>query len=350
MSDFEYTTPEQQIKKLISQKLSFEDENQAKLILQTYGYYNIINGYRDPYITREYGEKKYHPDVTFEQIFSLFSLDHSIRDAVVLSMIDLEEHLRAVVADIVAESFGSDHNEYLKTNNYRDRKVKQPHFSRRFILDDLKKIAETSTKQPIKYYRENHKIVPPWILLKGIPFGTLVNFTRLLKGPQKDKLVCIFYGNKVTDKNIDIYKDLLADSLAMCYEYRNLAAHGGRIYNYIPKSNIRFFEKTDLHKGLPQLVNVLKQFEYNQPYRTLNKELIDALNIYCHSYPNDLYRIEQATGFSIYMQKKIWVNGKTHKYHSIQHCSGSQNCILISFDEAKKNGYIPCKKCCKTSD
>ena len=110
---YDYTTTEQQIQKLKSQLLTFENEKLAAQILQTYGYYNIINGYRDPYIIREYGTKKYCPDVTFEQIFALFMLDHEIRDAVLLSMIDLEEHLRAVVADIIAEDFGSDYKKYL---------------------------------------------------------------------------------------------------------------------------------------------------------------------------------------------------------------------------------------------
>lgn len=75
---YNYTTTDQQIQKLKSQLLIFENENLAKQILQTYGYYNIINGYRDPYIIREYGTKKYSSDVTFEQIFALFSLDHEI--------------------------------------------------------------------------------------------------------------------------------------------------------------------------------------------------------------------------------------------------------------------------------
>lgn len=54
---YQYTTVEQQIQKLKSQKLLFEDENIAKQTLKTYGYYNIINGYRDPYIIRDYNGK-----------------------------------------------------------------------------------------------------------------------------------------------------------------------------------------------------------------------------------------------------------------------------------------------------
>ena len=45
------------------------------------------------------------------------------------AMLDLEEHLRAVTADVIAESFGIDNNEYLKWNHYRDRKVTRDRFS-----------------------------------------------------------------------------------------------------------------------------------------------------------------------------------------------------------------------------
>ena len=89
MSNFDYTTVDQQIQKLKAQRLSFGNENFARSVLKTFGYYNIINGYRDPYITRDHNGKTYVPGVTFEQIFDLFSLDHSIRNSVLVSMIDI---------------------------------------------------------------------------------------------------------------------------------------------------------------------------------------------------------------------------------------------------------------------
>lgn len=343
---YNYTTTEQQIKKLKEQFLTFEDEVLAKQILQTYGYYNIINGYRDPYIIREYEKKKYSSDVTFEQIFALFSLDHEIRDAVLLSMIDLEEHLRAVVADIIAEDFGSDYNQYLQKNNYRDRAVTNPNFRRNKILEGMKKTAQYSNTQPIKYYREQHNIVPPWILLKGINFGTLVNFIRFFKSPQRNKLISILYGAKIDKSNLEQYKDILSDTLFTCLEYRNLAAHGGRIYNYIPSCNIRYLEQSNIKKGLPQFVKTLQLFEYGQPYARINEALVRALNTYCPRYPNDLERLEKAIGFKIITQQLVWVNTKTKKIHSTPHCSGSDNFLNIPYQKALAENYTPCKRCC----
>lgn len=346
---YQYTTVEQQIQKLKSQKLLFQDENMARQILKTYGYYNIINGYRDPYIIRDYDGKKYSSDVTFEQIFALFALDHNIRDAVLLSMIDFEEHLKAVVADIIAEDFGSDYHQYLQRNNYRDRYVSNPRYSRNSILDGMIHTAERSYTQPIRYYREVHGIIPPWILFKGTNFGTLVNFIKFFKPAQRDKLVDALYSDAIADFNAELvtFKQLLSDTLATCLEYRNLSAHGGRIYNYIPNSNIRLLETSNIKKGLPQLLQILEFLNYKQPFSTLDAALSSSLNDYCQSYPNDLDRLEKAIGFEIYSETRVWINERTHIYHSIQHCSGSQNCIRLEINRAKELGYNPCKKCCQ---
>lgn len=342
-----YTTPEQQIEKLKSQNLAFNNETDAKIILKTYGYYNIINGYRDPYITREYGRKVYSQDISFEQIFHLFIFDHNIRNAILLSMIDLEEHLKAVVADIVSESFGSNHREYLKKNNYRDKKVSDQKFSRNNILSGMKYVAEHSHTQPIRYYRENKGLIPPWILLKGVYFGTLVNFIRFFKSSQREKLIKSLFAEEVSDENIDEMKDLLSDTLFMCLEYRNLAAHGGRVYNYFPKSTVRALDQKCIQKGLPQLLNVLKLFYYRQPYNRLKSAIISALNDYCHQHINDINRIEKATGFKISIENRVWANNRTGKYHTNPHCSGSKNCEKILLEDASNAGYVPCKKCCK---
>ena len=46
----QYPTPEQQIAKLKSQNLAFGDEKRAELSLSLFGYFNLIKGYRDPYV------------------------------------------------------------------------------------------------------------------------------------------------------------------------------------------------------------------------------------------------------------------------------------------------------------
>ena len=64
--------------------LSFISEKTAYELLEIYGYYNIINGYKEPYISKSKYSEQYKPGVTFEQIYSLFCLDHAIRNELML--------------------------------------------------------------------------------------------------------------------------------------------------------------------------------------------------------------------------------------------------------------------------
>lgn len=263
----EYTTPEQQVAILKNKGLTFNNEEYAIQALNEYGYYNIINSYKSPYIEIVNEQKNYISGTTFEQIFSLFILDYTLRNSIMAAMLDLEEHLRAAVADVLAEAFGTDHNKYLKWDNYRDRHVSK----HRFSLDGILKTLQTniaSEKDPIKYYRENYGIIPPWILLKGTYFSTLINFIRLFKGAQKQAVIQKLYPITQQNSSLPYMKKFFSDTLSMCLEYRNLAAHGGRIYNYIPNHTIQLpqeifeiipkaqnqYTSSDLTRGFTQLL------------------------------------------------------------------------------------------------
>lgn len=93
----QYTTPEQQIAKLKSQNLAFGDEKRAELSLSLFGYFNLIKGYRDPYVINNGSGISYRSGMTFEQICSLYLLDKNLRNAVIAAMLDLEEYVKEAV-------------------------------------------------------------------------------------------------------------------------------------------------------------------------------------------------------------------------------------------------------------
>ena len=117
-----YTTVEEQIEKLKSQNLIINDEEYAKYCLAIYGYSNIIKSYREPYVVALDGKKFFRSGVTFEQICSLYIMDKNLRNAVMASMQDLEEHIKEATASVVAKSFGVHQNQYMTFKNFRDKK------------------------------------------------------------------------------------------------------------------------------------------------------------------------------------------------------------------------------------
>ena len=54
-----FTTIDQQIQLLEDRKLIFRSKEYAKQILSMYGYYNVINGYKDNYVISVDGEEQF---------------------------------------------------------------------------------------------------------------------------------------------------------------------------------------------------------------------------------------------------------------------------------------------------
>ena len=59
------------------------------------------------------------------------------------SMLDLEEHIKAIAADVIGSSFGIHQDEYLQFKNYRDKKRRKQRFSLSGILDTMRKTINT---------------------------------------------------------------------------------------------------------------------------------------------------------------------------------------------------------------
>lgn len=351
-----YTTSDEQIALLIKKGLKIENVEIAKYNLERYGYYNIINSYKQPFQIKSNEEKVYRPGTTFEQIFSLFIFDHSLRNSVMSAMLDLEEYLRAAVAEILASNFGVDDKKYLQFRNFRDRTPNQTRFSLNGILGTLRNNAN-SDKDPIKYYRENYGIVPPWILLKGTYFSTLINLIKCFKNPQKKQLIRKVFDipddAEITEPIISLFQT----TLFVCLSYRNMAAHGGRIYNfsssYINKTNIsveilEFFPKLsilDEREGIRQLILLLSLFKYRQPFDILNNAMTQSANTYLKKYPGDLNIFSDLLGIRFERKHMCWLNSKTKTFHTNPYCSGMKNAISIDYKEVDKTIWIPCKRC-----
>ncbi len=294
MKEILFSTPEDQIIALEKKNLLIQNKEEAIKILRTYGYYNVINSYKGPYINEK---KEYILSSSFEQIFSLFTLDHHLRNSVMAAMLDLEEHLKAVTSEVLFESFGANQEDYLNWNNFSDRRTSKPQFSLKGILATLRNNLN-SDKNPIRYYRTTHGIIPPWILFKGTYFSTLINFIRLFKSPEKKLLISKLFEIPIEDITPEI-TTLFMDTLFVCLEYRNAAAHGGRIYNYIAAHSVNVNGIPNLSVcsplldqfpncyGVAQLLVLLSCFSYQQPMYIILNSINEQINRHLKIYPQD---------------------------------------------------------------
>ena len=299
----QYSSVEYQIDKMKKQGLTIRNEDFAKTMLIRNGYSNLIKSYRDPYVIIGPEGVSYRPGITFDQVASLYIFDKNLRNAVMSSMLDLEEHIKALSADIIAKDFGTDHNYYLDKRNYRNKKYKNKHFSLDAILTILKDALDMQ-RDPILHCRITYRTVPPWILFNGVYFSTIVNFIDKFKRPQMDALSHRLFKKDVTSTlNDEQLRYLLMDSLFIYLEYRNLAAHGGRIYNYNTKANLRtkeIYSNTGMHlTGFSKLLFLLEQLDYQNPFDYLRRALNNELTRHCSSYVEDVTYLAQTLNVNI---------------------------------------------------
>ena len=345
-----YSTVEYQIQKLKSQNLIISDNVSLSHALSLYGYSNLIKSYRDPYIVRSDHGIRYRDGIDSKQIVSLYLLDKNLRNAVIAAMLDLEEHIKEASADVIASKYGTNPHNYLQFKNYANKRKRNPRFSLSSILNTLNK-ALYSDKDPIKYCRENHGSVPPWILFKGVYLSTIVNLVDQLKPNDQIALACKIYPDHFKTVGNMIMRQFMCDTLSLSLEYRNLSAHGGRIYNYSSNTAIRHKKiiapNAYINNGFSQLLFVLSKLSYNSPHKILITALNKELSRHCSLYPQDITYLGQTLNVNIEPCNDVFITDSSKIYHIIPHCSGIQKYREITLNEALNAGYRPCKRCCK---
>lgn len=345
----QYTDVDQQLEKLINQHLNIPDMEFAKSNIELYGYSNLIKSYREPFIIKSNDTLEYRSGVSFNQIHSLYMLDKNLRNAVMASMQDLEEHIKETSASVIAHSFGVDQEDYLQFRNYVNVRKTKRRFTLPSILDSLKKTCDTG-KNPIHHYIEKYGSVPPWILFKSIYFSTIINFIDTFKTNEQEELVKKLYDYKSIGLSIEQLRKLMMDTLFICLEYRNIAAHGGRIYTHQSIYDLRAIDifGPDNHlqpKGFSQLLFLLSLFNYESPLNRLKETLQKELSRHCSFFPQDVTYLGQVLNINIVQEEQAFITKTSKIYHHDPHCSGINKPTKISADEAKEKGYRPCKRC-----
>ncbi len=303
-----FKTIEEQINILKSRNLGFYDEESAKRHLLRYGYYEIVNGYKDCLLeTRD--PDRFWSGSTFEHLFSLYELDKNFQRGVRDSILEFELTLKNAISYVLSSKFGVDKSNYLKRTNYQSGKYcgyNDPTGKRIYEIDQLiKKLDKIASDdiQPFKHYRDKHGHVPLWILFKGATLGNMCKLFSLLKSDMKEEVISIMMGIPAPIVNLSTEtKNLFTDLLALCNKFRNRASHSGRIFNYrAEKTTIRYnatlhpvigISKSSYKNGrgkndLFVLLCALEKIQSPSPHFYLRFNLEYHLKKHLELFPND---------------------------------------------------------------
>ncbi|WP_056991832.1 Abi family protein [Lacticaseibacillus saniviri] len=312
-TDKPFQTIDSQIKILSEERhLNFLNKEAAADTLRRYGYYEIINGYKDNFLVDPHDDSKgYLATANFEHIFALFTLDKNIRQDVMQALGEFETTFTQALAYAIADKISEDFTRYTAPSHYN---AGASHWSRghRYTVRDgvIKTFNKVnrSTIDPFEFYNRRHGNIPPWIMVKGLTFGNVLYWYQICKPEVRLQVISSMFGLdedvvNVLDPELKL-KQAFGDVLDLFLTYRNLAAHGDRIYNhrsrrhrlrwspFIYRKNVidisrNKFSQGHMRSSLGAVIACLSLFENKDPYSDLWIMLGIHIGNYLRSFPED---------------------------------------------------------------
>jgi abortive infection bacteriophage resistance protein len=115
-----FRTTTEQIEILKGRGLLFDSEEDASHSLRRSGYYEVINGYKDPFMKNPTDDDAGFIEGTrFAQIYQLYALDTNLRNELMNALEEFESNLRQVIAYVVSEAISDDFKVYVDRRQYR---------------------------------------------------------------------------------------------------------------------------------------------------------------------------------------------------------------------------------------
>lgn len=239
----------QQISKLKNEKqLNITDEVYAENVLKHIGYYALVSGYKDLFKNKE--THKYIDGARFEDIVALYCFDEDLRELFLRYLLKIERHFRSLISYSFTEKYGETQSCYLDKNNYNYSRANQSGVDR--LIDVFYKLAnDNSNYTYINYNRNTYNNVPLWVLVNAVSFGTLSKFYSF---SQHD------IQSKISHEFPMLNERELRQILAVITKYRNVCAHGERLFSYMTKNDIPDLQ---LHNKL-NIPKINNQYKYGK--------------------------------------------------------------------------------------
>lgn len=227
-----YSTTNVQLRKLRSRGLIISNGSRAKRIIEMENYYNLINGYKQPFLDTTYTgtDEKYIQGTKFEEIYALYLFDRELRNIFIRYILEIENNVKSVLAHDFSRKYG--HDNYLKIS-YFDTSVNQ--WERKTSAQKVGEVSDLisnlqheiarqlSKNNPmISHYMLEYGYVPLWVLVNTLTLGTISTFYSYLK--QKDQ-------NDI-GKKFMLKPEEMNSFLKVLTIYRNACAHDERLYNH----------------------------------------------------------------------------------------------------------------------
>lgn len=207
-----------QIKYLQKKQLIITDESSAITALEKTSYYGLINGYKD--IFKNPATNNFYPNTTFNDIYNLYLFDSELRGIFLKYILIFEKQIKSSISYHFTNTYGNGMAFYQNIKNYEyGNNLSDVQYLFRKMNS---KIHGKHPSPQIAHYMTTYQDVPLWVLTTDLTLGETASMYRYLKGHCKT-LVCNDFHH--------IGRNELAKMLVILTKYRNICAHGNRLFN-----------------------------------------------------------------------------------------------------------------------
>lgn len=295
-----HKTITEQIDILKNRGLVIADENLAKTTLETAGYYNLINGYKSPFVyINNNNEEKFIQDTKFEYLLKLYDFDTNLKSKILTKILSIEKIFKSVISYEFADKHGE--LNYLNENCYNTYNDKYAQKTKELISNIQEairfalhpKYAKNKQYDCVRHYQTNYGNIPIWIVFNILNFNNIKNFYDCLLPPTKKAIashISRLFGLSVTQKE-------LFNFIGILVEVRNACAHCQRLYTYTTKYDIknnieskRILDFVDLPiNNLISILIIFKHFMSRAEFIDFYYELLISIKNLMNSIPNNYW-------------------------------------------------------------
>ncbi|MEY8463304.1 Abi family protein [Streptococcus merionis] len=288
----------QQIKLLSSRGIQFSDYRKAKRYLHTNNYYNVINGYGNYFFD---SSGNYLPNTNFDEIIKVNFYDKEIKYVFFRAILDIERHLKSIVAYLFARKYKEKHRFYeayndidtfaFNFNNMKPSNISKQLNDVRYLTSQINKLQikkrKSKNNNPIKHYLKKAGGVPIWIIIDYLTLGELLILLKYQEDSFKNEVASRFFTfikENFNPCSMPFTSEIMTSFLDNICEIRNICAHNNRLYDFQCKANTKYYQP--LHsiygistrqsrKSVYETFITMQCFLTNTEYKTLHNSLVN---------------------------------------------------------------------------
>lgn len=264
-----------QIGILKSRGVIIKNKRVAKRLISNINYYNLINGYKEPFLQKNTTYEKYLPGTTLEEIYALYEFDRKLRVITLEYILEIEKQVKSLISYWFSKVHG--HKNYLKLENFDTQGIKKYGQVCDLQSNLYKKISLNIDKDlSVSHYVSGKNYLPLWVLVNTLSLGDISKF----------------YSNMIQQERNEVARRLkwgirehqLASCLFFLSTIRNRCAHDERLYSYLSYIDLcnnkyfYYFHKTSNTNNYFAVMVAFKMLLSKKRYQTYQKQIENLFN------------------------------------------------------------------------